>query len=516
VVDPYAIAKIFSRITEHQQPVLYGADGKLIYPDFQYRARRRAAYQEGSLNNWRPIRTTDEKYERENISSRASDLFGNDAHAQGIIKNFASTIIGSGLNPHPCLNSDIIGLSKEQIKIIEKQEISVFKSWSSYADAGERLNFGEILFLIQCNMIQFGEYILILPMVKDESRPYSIACQVIHPMRLSTPSDLTQNDMIKDGVEIGAHGKPVAYWIKKTNDYRTDSKAYTRVRAKWGHRHRVLHGFIQYEPEQTRGISEFSSAMKLFRDHADLLDAELVSSVVSAAISMFIETTPIDPIFPAENFATNTETNYKNDGTSYNLRYQEFSPGQIMYGREGQRPHLLSPERPGITFEPFVKIIRQAISMSVGIPYNVLFSDFTGMNYASYRSAMLDAWRVYKMRRTWIGQDVCQPIFTMLMEEAWLRDKLNLFGKDFYEYMHEITRADFIGPPKGQIEPVKEISADVMAYKNNLKTQRQIILEQGGDIDAVYDQLADEKNMRKEKGLDEQEQEGNLNNNEPK
>ena len=39
-----------------------------------------------------------------------------------------------------------------------------------------------------------------------------------------------------------------------------------------------------------------------------------------------------DPMFPAQLLATSTQTAYKSDGTQYEERYQEFSPGQIMYG----------------------------------------------------------------------------------------------------------------------------------------------------------------------------------------
>jgi capsid protein len=118
--------------------------------------------------------------------------------------------------------------------------------------------------------------------------------------------------------------------------------------------------------------------------------------------------------------------------------------------------------------------------MSLDIPYPVLFKDVEGVNFAGFRSAMLDAWRVYTMHRTWMAENFCQVIYTMLMEEAYLRGELE--ARDFYTNMQALTRCEWRGSPKGDIEPIKAAQADALLIQNNLKTRAEAIAERGGDL----------------------------------
>jgi lambda family phage portal protein len=329
--------------------------------------------------------------------------------------------------------------------------------------------------------------------------------QPIHPLRLKTPVDLYSQDNIREGVEVGEYGEPVAYWIKKTGSgggYKADvSSNFVRIPARAGHRLKVIHCFYQTDPEQFRGYSFFAPAMKFLRDLSDYLDAELVSNIVTAAMAVFIESDAADPYTLATNQATITDTGYKSDGSTYDQRYQELEPGAIMYGGAGQKPHLLAAQRPGATFGIFLKEIEKSISLGMNIPQPVLFKDFDGMSYAGYRSAMLEAWRVVTTRRKWLAQSLCQPCWTMLMEEAFLRGELSV--GDFYGKILDLCACDWVGHPKGQIEPLKEVQADVLEIQHNLKSREETLLERGRDLQTTFDQIEEEQEMMEEKGLNE-------------
>jgi capsid protein len=125
-----------------------------------------------------------------------------------------------------------------------------------------------------------------------------------------------------------------------------------------------------------------------------------------------------------------------------------------------------------------------------------------GVNFAGFRSAMLDAWRVFMIHRTWLGEDTCQPIYTMLMEEGFLRGELE--ADNFYLNIDAITHCDWRGSPKGDIEPIKAVQADVLAIQHNIKTRAEAIAERGGDLRGTFDQLQEEQDMMRERGLDEE------------
>jgi lambda family phage portal protein len=494
------------------RPVLYGPDGNAlprspaISPD-QWQYRRSGAQQKGSLKTWRPQALGTESQisrERETLIERAIDLVGSDPHAAGIVENLATLIVGSGLRPYPQLDQATTGLSREQINTVSAQQKATYRKWARFADASGRMSFEAIEFLAMRQFVQFGEFLFTVPMVDRPGRPYYLALQPIHPLRLKTPVDLNSQDNIHEGVEVGSYGEPVAYWIKRTGGlgYSADVSAnFLRIPARSGHRMKVIHCFYNTDPEQFRGYSFFSPAMKFLRDLSDYLDAELVSNIVTAAMAVFIETGAADPYTVANTQATITDTGYKSDGSTYDQRYQEVEPGMIMYGDSGQKPHLLAAQRPGSTFGIFIGQIEKSISLALNIPSPVLFKNFDGMSYAGYRSAMLEAWRVVTARRKWLAQSICQPIWEMLMEESYLRGELSV--SDFYSKRLDLCACDWVGQAKGQIEPLKEVQANVLQIQNNLKSREEVMLEDDRDWRTTFDQIEEEQEVMDEKGLDE-------------
>jgi lambda family phage portal protein len=484
-------------------PALVKPDGSpLISPDSSTYSRI-AAKRTGSMRKWNPVSLNGElqDMERATVVDRSGDLIMNDPNAAGVVETFANTIVGTGLNPHPNFDPKMVGMSDDQGNEFKDRCRDVVKVWSPFADVGGRMSFHGAQFLAQRQVVQHGEFLFLVVIETKPGRPYYQCVQSVNPTRLKTPVDLVKNPNLHDGVEVGPRGEPRAYWIKKTEGssimrISDSSENFIRISARKGHRVKVLHGFPVNESEQFRGMPLFGPGMKFFRDLSDYLDAELVANVITAAFAVFIETGSVNPLTQAERMATITETGYKSDSTEYDQRYEEIEPGMVMYGNSGEKPHSISADRPGKTFDVFIRRILMSVANSTGIPYPVLFHDFEGMNFASYRSAMLEAWRVFKARRKWLGESFCQPLYRMLIEEAWLRDEIE--ADNFYRDMYRLTSADWIGPPKGQIEPVKEEQADKIAVDNNFKTLEEVHLERGREMSGTLKQIKVEKDLQKE------------------
>ena len=492
------------------KPLLYGPNGKPLAPSGRFTYRRDAAKNVGSFRNWRPqavFSNQVEALEREAIVARSIDLSNNDPHAAGIIDNFAATVIGAGLVPDPVVDRDALpDVSKEQSRRIQSQMRSVYNRWAPSADAGLRMHAGHIQYLEKLSLMRYGEFFKLLPMIDAPERHYWLACQLIHPQRVKTPMDQVGNPKIRDGIELGAYGQPVAVWIKKSGDSvmpLPDVAAnFLRVPMRRGHRVNVIHGFVCKEPEQVRGWPFLAPAMKYLRDLNDLLNAELVSNVVTAALTYFIETTG-DPYQLGAGLTTHTDTYADADGGTRTQRYQETYPGAILYGAAGEKPHMLAANRPGTTFEPFVKTVKKSISMVAGIPYVVNFKDVENTNFAGFRSAMLDAWRVFEADRMFHARVSCQPTFEMLMEEAWLRGEID-YPNDFYRRRAAWTGAEWRGAPKGDIEPVKAAQADdILVNTLKVKTRTQAAIERGANWRGVVETLGEEKEMLAAEGLDD-------------
>lgn len=487
-------------------PILYDANNKPL-PPARYNYSKRAAATTGSLRQWSPRRLQPDQVtrQRESITSRIQDLIGSDYHAAGVVQTFPVTVIGDGLTPYPVLDNDILDIDEDLANDIETAQRRVFSRWAPSADTAGR-RFGEVQFLWERCLVQFGESLTLVQMKRVPGRRYRLRLRVIHPSRMKTPSD-KRNTNIIDGVEVNDDGQPIAVWVKRTDDgvsLTDNSRNFHRIDIMRGHRYQVLHDFYCDDPEQFRGRSPIEPLVKGFKDLSDFLDAELVSNVVTAAFSIFIElphpTNPYDVAGNLSNFSDTATVGGKTETT----RYQRLDPGAIMYGNTGEKPHAITANRPGATFEPFVHELKKAFAHGLGVPYPVLFHDVDGVSHAGFRSAMLEAWRMFSYRRNHIGRGSSQKTYNMLMEEAWLMGDLPVPGPASFFYYNQdaICACEWYGAPKGDIEPYKAIKSDLLAHEGNIKTRERIILETGsGNPKAVVRQIEKEKKDDIERGI---------------
>jgi lambda family phage portal protein len=234
--------------------------------------------------------------------------------------------------------------------------------------------------------------------------------------------------------------------------------------------------------------------MTLFKDRADYLEAEVVTRRVLACFGIAIET--IDPYQSAEGGAMrggDSQTDSEGD------RLEQIEPGFVHYLGMGEKVHAIDPERSGSDFAAFMEHLLRAVSTSLGIPYELLFKDFSKTNYSSARAALLEAWRFFMRMRKWIVRYFCQPVWELVLEEAYLRRML--YAPNFYELKYEYCNASWIGPGRGWVDPVKEVTASIDSRKNFLTTLADEVAQQGRDWEEVLEQAAREEAKMEELGL---------------
>lgn len=178
-------------------------------------------------------------------------------------------------------------------------------------------------------------------------------------------------------------------------------------------------------------------------------------------------------------------------------------PGGIMYGNKGEKPEVLESKRPSANFLNFCELVLRILASSLEIPYEVLTKDFSKTTYSSARAALLEAWRVYEVYRSFFVRHYCQPVWQMVQEEAWLRGYLTLpkEAPDFYAALPYWCNTRWIGPARGYIDPTKETAANIAAIEAGLMSRSEAIAERGGDFDEIAEQLAREQERHAELGV---------------
>ena len=422
------------------------------------------------------------------------DLNRNDPVAAGATDTLATNIVGRGLQPQSKLRAEMLGLSKEQGRKLQRQAELIWETWKPMADSGNRLDFDELQFLAFRKVVEDGE-ILALPVWAEEAwRPLARAVELLESDRLTTTGARTITGQ-QTGIDVGPRGEPAFYNFTKidpakgTGQFGSGTERVTARDAQG--RPRVLHIFRSNRPGQMRGIPFFTPVITLFQDLADYLEAEVVSAKVAACLAVFIT--------QGDNFGGTATATGQEAETSRNL--EDLEPGEIRYLKTGESINVVDPKRGGETFNAFVQQVLRIIGIPVGLPYELLVKDFSKTNYSSARAALLEGRRGFSSWRSWFAPKFCQPYWELILEEAMQKGLWEVRPRDFYANRTEYLRAAWMGGGWGWVDPVKEVGASIAAILAGLSTHAKELAAQGEDFEEIFEQLAREREFAAGLGL---------------
>lgn len=142
------------------------------------------------------------------------------------------------------------------------------------------------------------------------------------------------------------------------------------------------------------------------------------------------------------------------------------------------------------------------MAAALELPYEILTKQFTS-SYSASRGALLEAWKMYRMRRAWLSKTFCQPIYEEWFVEAVSKGRIDAPGIfDDPAIFAAYTKAEWHGPSQGLLDPTKEVQAAVMRMDNNLSTGTRETAEiNGGSWEDNVQQRAYEQTRLKKLGL---------------
>ena len=155
-------------------------------------------------------------------------------------------------------------------------------------------------------------------------------------------------------------------------------------------------------------------------------------------------------------------------------------PGTINIMAQGEDIKFATPTHPQTGFDVFIKAMAQQVGAALEIPATVLLKAFVS-NYTASRGELMEAWKAFKMRREWLTDDFCRPVYESFLTEAVARGRIAAPG--FFEDLvirRAYLRSEWIGPSQGQLDPVKEANAAVIMCQNGFSNREAEAIKLGG------------------------------------
>jgi lambda family phage portal protein len=187
----------------------------------------------------------------------------------------------------------------------------------------------------------------------------------------------------------------------------------------------------------------------------------------------------------------------------HNARPIGLGGAQVNFLHSGEKITLTKPNHPNAVFEHYLRAALRNIASVLGLTYEQFSSDFSQTNYSSFRGALLEAWRGFSARRGFFTNQIPQQIFACFLEEKIDKGiiKLPPGAPDFHAKKAAYCAAEWIGPAKGWVDPVKEGEGAVLRINSGLSSYRREMAEQGIDYRKDFLQQARERKERETLGL---------------
>jgi len=316
--------------------------------------------------------------------------------------------------------------------------------------------------------------------VRDDSS-FGFKLQFLDTNRLdeNLNKNLGNGAVIRMGIEFDTTGRPAAYHLLTNLENEASAGArYERIEAD-----NIIHAFMGERPEQIRGATWMASAMSRLNMLGAYEEAELVAARIGAS-KMGFYTSDARASFIGEE-----------DDQGYLIDAAE--PGQFAQLPAGTNFTTFDPTHPTSAFKDFNKAILRGISSGLGVAYNSLASDLEGVSFSSIRSGTIEERDQWRVKQNWMIQHFMDRVYEQWLSMQLLNGSMGLSMTDF----DKLTEIRWQPKAWTWVDPLKDIKASTEAINAGIKTASEVVAEQGGDIEDVYDQLAYEQQLAKEKGL---------------
>lgn len=450
------------------------------------------------LRTWRPLggsADADTLPDLPDLRARSRDEVRNNPIATGAIATNVTQIVGDELQLQAAIDADVLGMTAEEADAWERIAEKEYRLFCQNADFTRVQKMGGLQRLVFRAVLESGDCFVIRRFRADAGCIYGTKLQVIEADRVGNPDRRADTDTLVGGIEHDNDGVPVAYHVttKHPGGKHVVGMEWKKIAGRTAAGVPVvLHLYDRLRPELTRGLPYLAPVIEHLKTLSRYSDAEVTAAVISAMYTVFIESDAeqMNEAIAGETDATLAANEIK------------LGNGAILSLSPGEKANTTMPGRPNSNFDPFFQAVARQIGVALELPFELLVKHFTA-SYSASRAALELAWAFFRGRRAWLAADFCQVVYEWFLEEAIALGRLSAPG--FFDdplIRQAYAGAEWIGPARMSIDPLKEANADKIDIELGTKTREQVCLERtGGQWEDKHRQAAREQAMRDADGL---------------
>lgn len=423
------------------------------------------------------------------VRSRARDLSQNNEFAKAYLRAVKKNVVGSEGFKLQVRAMNYVANKGVPDRLANSILEQAFAEWGrpETATVTGKVSFRKAQEIVIETVARDGEAFVRL--VRGERlNKFGFSLQLLEPDWIDEryAEQLPNGNLVRMGIELDAWRKPVAYYVAKRNPtlelYGPSIPAgpYTRISAD-----DIIHVFDPERADQTRGMSWMAPAMLGLHNLKGYTEAAVINARVGASKMGFFR----DPLSGAEYTGDTV------DGSGNRITSVE--PGIFEdIGTKEFTPY--DPKYPEAQFDPFTKAILRGISSGLGVSFASLSNDLTEVNFSSIRAGLLEERETWKSIQSWFVESLLNRVYSEWLMMALMVGAVNLPAAKYPKF----NNPTWTGRRWSWVKPLEEVQAYKEAVAAGFKSATQVIAENGGDIEEMYQELSDEKALAEEYGLE--------------
>ena len=464
------------------------------------------------------------------LRQRGRLMFMSSPIARSAIETQKTKVVGTGLNLHSTIDTDLLQMSPDAAKAWQRKTEREWKIWANNRENCDAIGvntFAGMQQLAVMNWLPNGDVFGIFQRDFKTSvmNPYSLRIHMVEADRICTPYEARlvpyggrtdgtakNGNRIFDGVEIDSKGRAVAIYV--CNVYpnqmlrETDKMEWERVQLR-----SPRTGLLNYvqimdteRPDQYRGVSYLAPVIEPMLNITRYTQSEVIAAMIQSWFTAWIKTETNPAEFPLAEASYGDDDNPDmppDRNISDNSNEYEMGPGNVLHLAKDEDVKFGTPSIPTPGFDTFVKVLCKEIGAALNIPYDVLLKEFNA-SYSASRAALMEAWESFRMHRAMLVERFCQPVYETWLAEAVALGRISAPGFFTDPIIRAAwCKAEWLGPVQGQLDPTKEVKADILAVQHGFKTHEQVTREYGGgDWLENVERLKEENKLLYEAGTD--------------
>jgi lambda family phage portal protein len=442
------------------------------------------------LRGWNPGVTgpnTALIYESDTLRARCRDMVRKNPWAVSALNSSVANVVGDGIKPQ-----------SQAPAPYNKQIIDLWNDSVNELDSAGRCDFYGLQSLIWRSVLEGGEALIRMrPRLPEDGLAVPIQAQALEAEHLPEHYNmqLDGGNVARAGVEFDLIGRRVAYWLYREHPgdralFISDNLIPVRVPSFVSGIPNVLHVYPLLRPGQMRGLPWLTPVLARLYEIDQCEDADLVKRKVQNLYGAFVKKNAPDDSIAGEDTENNREA-------SVDL---ELQPGTFQVLLPGEDLVFADPHGDAADAEAFIRVALRAIAAGLGITYEQLTGDMTGVNYSSARVALLEFRRLCaQYQRQVMVFQFCQPFFNAWLDAAVIGGALTLPG--YAQNPRPYRRVEWHPPRWDWVSPKDDIAAERAAVEACFKSRAAVINEMGYDEEAVDEEIAADHEREQRLGI---------------